>query len=209
MNSTLERLRDDVRFQLGQFYAAPSVVTDQTLDAALRDGLQKLQHRAETKTETFVVETAGYNFNLAALIPDLLTVMSVTFPWDETYPPTQPAFPYQMIGRATVHFQGVEPQPGEKMRVTYRPKFLLAELDSATTTTLPAEYEPILVKMSCASLMRTISMQLAVGANGEKADAMKAQMLAQQSITLVDEAYNDFSALLHPIMNPVWSRIGL
>ena len=207
MNPTLERLRDDVRFQLGQFYAAPSVA-DQTVDAALRDGLSKLQQRAETQTATVTVEEAGYSFDLAALIPDLLTVMSVVFPWDETYPETQPALRYQMIGRTTVHFHGVEAQPDEMIRVNYRPKFLLAELDNAATNTLPEEYEPILVKLASAALMRTISLQLAAG-RGEKAEAAKAQLLAEQSVLLREEAWSDLSGLLHPIINPVWRDIGL
>jgi hypothetical protein len=206
MNPTLERLRDDVRLLTGQFFADQEL-PDQTIDAAIRDGLARLHNHFPNAETTAAIMHTGYTVDLTALVTDALAILSLVFPWDETNP-NLPALPYTMIGRNLAHLHGIEAQVGDQIRITYRPKYCVGELDGASITTLPPEYESALVTASCASLLRMLSLRAAVQAK-DKAGIGPGEILGRISVELYDEAVQAIYRLSPVLTNPSWPTLGL
>lgn len=207
MNPTLERLRDDVRLAVGQYYAIQQLA-DQTIDAALRAGLHILQSAAEPAIAIVTVQQAGYTQDLSLLVRDLSTPLSVTYPWNDDRP-TMYGRNYEQLSRSLVVFApGVVPQVGDKIRIVYRRRLMIAELDGASATNLPDVYEAALIKATCAQVLRSASMQIAAAIDG-KADYQRSRQLAEYAIELESEATAEIYSLYTPVQNPSWSRIGL
>ncbi len=209
MNPTLDRLRDDVRTLLGTFYAFEDL-PDITVDIGLINGLVTLMNAAPPVHATVTIQTAGRSQNLKALLPDLLKILSVTYPWDDETTTPQRAFPYDRIGFTQILFETVSPSAGDKLRVVYLRHLTLAELAGETSNNLPPEYEHALVQLSCAYLLRLTSMRLAANADAAtvKTSAPR-QMLAEEAIRIETETLRTLHDTYATIDNPSWGSVGL
>ncbi len=204
MGERLERLRDDVRARLGSLLSSPAP-DDQVVDMALVDGMASLVAAFPILEAEVTVVTTGYDQDIGALLPDLMSFLDVTYPYIEGCPDVRREF-YQVVGLGQVRFYGAQPSAGDKMLVQYRPRYRLAGLQGATEDTLPEGYESALAQAAVAHLMWIQATRKR--ASGEIDD--KAYNLAIDAVrNVLAAAESAICNVSDRLNNPSWAMVGL
>jgi hypothetical protein len=204
MVERLERLRDDVRARLGQLLAG-AAPDDQAIDTALVDGMTSLVAAFPILEAEVTVATTGYTQNIGAILPDVLSFLSVVYPYVPGYPEAARE-PYQVTGLGVVRFFSARPAAGESMLVQYRPRYGLAGLQGSTEDTLPEKYEPGVAMAAAAHLlwMQAIRQRAA----GEVKDADYDRTVAMVR-NILGAAEGMVAGVSDRYANPVWAAVGL
>lgn len=204
----LERLRDDVRYELGQRNTT-SVIDDAAIDHALANGLVTLGPHYPSVTQSLTIATAGYTQNIKALAPTVLKLESVQYPYDATNP-NAPYYAYRIPSSSTAIFNDVEPQIGDAILAKYKARHTILDLRGSTTNTLPEddEYEHPLIIAAASHILYLEAMQmLSSGASKEQLAAAK--QLQAMAENMAEQALDETGTLSTSGQNPAWSQIGL
>ncbi len=204
----LERLRDDVRNELGQRNTT-SVIDDAAIDHALANGLIELGPHYPSVIESLTIATAGYIQNIKALAPTVLKLESVQYPYDAANP-NAPSYAYRIPNSSTAIFVDIEPQIGDTILAKYKARHTILDLRGSTTNTLPEddEYEHPLIIAAVGHILYLESMRmLSSGASKEQLAAAK--QLQAMAEDMAEQAIDETGTLSTSGQNPAWSEIGL
>ena len=203
----LERIRDAVRQELGHLLTMSTIDNGQ-IDHAIAQSLIFLANYYPSIEEALTVAVSGPSQNLKTIQPLIHRIEYIRYPYDADFP-LNTGYPYSVTGSYTVAFSGVEPQVGETLQVTYKPRYTIADLYSATTTTLPDDelYEHPLVIAAAGHILYLEGIRRTITNTDPKIDPGKAMKeLAGQFKQSAIEELNSNAGMLP---NPAWSYIGL
>jgi hypothetical protein len=205
MGDRLEQLHDDITTLLGQ-YMADSTPSVRVLDEAIRHALASLQGMLPPAEVTATIQTASQEQDLSSLLPDLMGVNWIIYPWEETGSNRQRGYPFTNVTRTKVRITYAQPQVGEKMRVSYRRRYTLAGLDRATVDTLPAEFDRALTLAAVAEILTVQATMLYI--QDPKSNAAINRGLREIADELKEQALHAVYDQV-PYQNPVWDGAGL
>lgn len=204
MGERLERLRDDVRARLGSLMSG-STPDDQAVDLALVDGMSSLAAAFPILEAVVQVVTTGYTQDVNLLVPDLLSLLDVTYPYMAGCVNLRREI-CQVVGVGIVRFYNLEPMAGETMLVQYRSCYRLAGLRGALQDTLPERYEVGLAQAAVAHLMwLAATRKRAAGQVDEK--AYNLATAAVKDVLAVAEV--SVRSVSDRLSNPSWAMVGL
>ncbi len=204
MGEGLGGVREGGRGRVGSVLsgAAPD---DQGVDMALVGGMRSLVATFPILEAEVTVVTTGYTQDIGALLPDLTSLLDVTYPYIEGCPKVRREF-YQVVGLGEVRFYGAQPTAGEKMLVQYRPRYRLAGLQGSTEDTLPERYEPALAQAAAAHLMWIQATRRRAGGEIDEKAYNLAIAAVQNVLAAAESAVYNVSDRLN---NHSWARVGL
>lgn len=204
MGERLERLRDDVRARLGSLMSG-STPDDQAVDLALVDGMSSLAAVFPILEAVVEVVTTGYTQDVNPLVPDLMSLLDVTYPYMAGCVNLRREV-CQVVGVGIVRFYNLEPIAGETMLVQYRSRYRLAGLQGALQDTLPERYEVGLAQAAVAHLMWLVAMRKrAAGQVDEKAYNL-ATAAVKDVLAVAEMSVRNVADRLS---NPAWGSLGL
>jgi hypothetical protein len=203
----LDRLRDEVRHELGQT-GATSTVDDAAIDHALSQSLTLLAPYYPAVRAELTLEAAGKTQNLKLLTPNMARLDEVWCPYDAANP-MQVGYTNVIIDAHTVYFRDVEPQAGEKLEAVYHARHTLAGLYQDEADSLPedAVYEHPLVLATVAHLLSLEALRLMLSLDPAKSKLGHTMRGLGDSLTT--QAIDEAISLAGAVRNPVWSEIGL
>jgi hypothetical protein len=208
MSFTLTDARADLDALLATAVDA-ATWTNALKDAALRMALAAIGTHGPVYESTVTLAAGGAEQDLAALLPGLLTVESLAWPWSDGAPFAAQVAAWRPIGApGCVRFEegGGIPAAGDAVRVRHRIAHTLDGLDGAAATTVPDAYRLTLAAgaagAACALRLRQIGENPAIPAAA--AEALEA---AQARYA------RDFAEMLALLAahgpRPAWPGIGL
>ena len=133
----LAAYRTAVRRALGDGENLSGDWTDELIDEGLRGGLLVYAQAAPFAEAELTVTVAEREQDLSAVDPDLLTVVSVAWPWDAGQIYTAQRADVEFVGGGRVRFVDGEPQVGDVIRFRYARAYRIEGLDGAASTTVP------------------------------------------------------------------------
>lgn len=205
----LDRLRDEVRHELGQT-GATSQTHDAAIDHALAQSLVLLTPYYPRVRAVLTLPSAEATQDLRLLAtPEIGRLEEVWYPYCADEPNRLSAQHYTIVGASTLLFHGITPSIGEQLLAIYRARYALAGLYASTADTLPddAAYEHPLVLAAVAHLLLLEHTRLRF--NRDKAVQTVAAGLNELAQAMQSEAIDAAVGLGIGPQNPAWSGIGL
>lgn len=203
----LDRLRDEVRHELGQT-GATSTVDYAAIDHALEQGLALLAPYYPAVRVELTLETAGKTQDLKRLAPTITRLDEVRCPYDPA-DPMRLGYTCSMLDAHTVYFRDAEPQAGEKLLAIYRARHTIAGLFQDETDSLPEDpaYEHPLVLAAAGHLLALESLRLMLSLDPEQRQA--GHTLRDLGAALSTQAIDAALSMNGLLKNPAWSGLGL
>lgn len=198
--STLSELKTDLLSLLAD-YDDNAGWEDGVLEEALRRGLRMYCEHGRPTEASFTVTTAGYEQDLASLLPLKIHSVMVYFSdgvefWANLW---------RQVGATTVRFDGNQLAVGDVLRVRYQKLQTIEDLDGGTSTTVPSIDEATLLLAAAhwACLLRY--RQVSRAPSSAKTDVAGLHKLAVSYETQFYQAIN----LAYDGGVVSWSGIGL
>lgn len=147
MATTLVAIRDRVKQKLAD--SGNNIWTGADLDEGIRSALHEYSKtRPRQAVALLTLEAAGREIDISS-VTDLLAVVDVWLPYtadDPEFPPNRRPFRHWSdLGLLFIVDKSYEPASGEVARIFYAALQLLNGLDGASSTSLPADDESLLV----------------------------------------------------------------
>lgn len=208
MSFTLTDARADLDALLASAVDA-ATWTNALKDEALRAALAAYSLHGPVYESTVILDAGGAEQDIAALLPGLLAVEAVAWPWSDGAPFAAQVASWRPSGApGRVYFEegGGIPAAGDAARVRYRLTHALDGLDGATATTVPDAHRRTLAAgaaaTACELRLRQIGENPAIPASAAAAlGAARARFAREFDAALA------LSAARGP--RPAWPRIGL
>lgn len=180
---------------------------DLLLDEAVRTGLDAVVRRAPLVETTIAAAEASRAINLGSQIADLYEVGGIYPPWMDTEDRALRSAAFRVISPGEILLEGPSmPQVGTVLRVRYRRRYGIRDLDGAAATTLPPTFERAVVMGACGALMDTQVQRLLLIAPetaDDNVDGLRrtARVYWNRCFEMMTERSG------HVVLN--WSRMGL
>ena len=180
---------------------------DLVLDEAMRTALDVVVRRAPLEETAVTAVAASAVIDLGALIADLFEVGGIYGPWMDQGDGRFRSAAFRTLSPGEIMLEGpTHPQVGTVLRVRYRRRYAIRDLDGATATTLPAPFERPVVVGACGALMDTQIArleQMAPETSSDQVDVLR--RIARTYWSRCFEMMSEHGG--HVILN--WGRVGL
>jgi hypothetical protein len=180
--------------------------TPALLDEALRNSLRVYTDQGPVSETSFVVAHSGCQQDLSS-IAQLYSVVGLAWPWSANSDFERLAVRWRTIDQHTVYLlNGAQPLAGDLLRIRYRQRHTIQDLDGATATTIPPDHERTVLLAAAIWLVHLRLRQLAENPAIPKEAGPILTALRDEWQGELDERFYALAGLLP---NPVWSTIGL
>lgn len=151
MSFALTDLRSDIDALLANAVDA-ATWTDALKDGAIREALLIYSLRGPAFEADVVVTLAGHEQELGVL-PGLLVIEAIAWPWHDGLLIEDQAVGWRIVGPSAVRMDRVAPQVGDILRVRYRRTHTVAGLDGAAQTNVPDSHRGLLAEGAAAAAL--------------------------------------------------------
>ena len=194
----------DFRVDLRAILAGDSTVwTDAIVDEALRAGLDVYGALAPVLESSFAVATGGYSQDISS-VTDLQTLLAVAWPWEDGAGFADYMIGWRWSAEGTI-ILGYEAQAGDVLRLRYRRRQRIDDLDGAAATTIWASEERLFLLYAAAI---ACDLRGDVLGNSRTAGQDVLPQLAKRAARLRADA-DDLLVALRGGSGVAWGGVGL